>query len=407
MSGRRGRVAADGGDFGVDTPLSPRSTSVRRSRDCFTHALRICLIHLADYEAAYSGSFVPMVREALLRAQGQGWRAIAVFPEEARGRAWGRALADELEVAYLPPSRAAVARLVAEEETVILHTHFTRYDLPAALVASRRLNAHVVWHAHSFLRSTPPARLRGLVKYMLGRRLVDAIVCVAPHLVRELVRRGASRRQTLYLPNGIDTARFSPAPPHARAAARAALGLAIEKPVVLHYGWSWHLKGGDLFCAAIAELRRRGLEVTAVTVGAGVEADADARRFGVQDDLMILPHAEDVEQLLAAADVFALPSRGEGMPFAVLEALASGVPVVAGNIPGDTLADELAAYRAVALEPPALADAIEIQLRTTDDQRVAARAHVEAERSLAAWGERMQSLYEAILAPRTLVASPR
>jgi glycosyltransferase involved in cell wall biosynthesis len=360
------------------------------------------LIHLADYVPAYSGSFVPLVREALVRAQRRGWQATAVFPEAARDRDWAHALANEVELAFTPPSRAGVAALLDDGATTILHTHFTTYDLPAAAAARGRPSVHLVWQVHGSLPREPSRRLRSTVKYTLTRHLVDAIVCVGPHAVGQLVRSGASRRRTRYLPNGIDTSRFRPPSADARKASRAALGFPDDRPVVLQYGWSWHIKGGDLFCAAIGELRARGVEVTAVTVGAGPEAVADSRRFGIEDQLICLPQGQNVEQLLAASDVFALPSRAEGgnPPFSVLEALATGVPVVAGDIPGQTLGNQLDAYRAVPLEPSALADAIETQLATTDEERATARSYVESERSLAAWADRMDAVYDAILAER-------
>lgn len=374
-----------------------------------TSALPVRLIHLAPYKTRYSGSFVPMIRESLLRAQGRGWEAAAIFPEEARDRDWARALGAEVEVAFRPPTRAAVEDALAATGATILHTHFTKYDLAAALAAHGRQQAYVIWHMHAFLPKRPARRLLSIAKYTLARRSVDAIACVGPHLVEEVVRSGASRRRVIYLPNGIDTSRFRPASPSTRAAVRAALGLASDKPVVLHFGWSWRLKGGDLFCAAVGGLRRRGVEVTAVTVGAGPEADADAQRFGISDAFVRLPQLEDVDQLLAAADVLAHPSRAEGgnPPLAVLESLACGVPVVAGAIPGQTLNDDLAAFRAVPLEATALTDGIEAQLRISEEAGAAARAYVEAERSLTAWADRLDTVYDSILSgPRLSESEP-
>lgn len=361
--------------------------------------MSVRLIHFANYKSPYTGSFVPMVREALLRAQARGWDAAAVFPEEARDREWARSLAAEVEVAFRAPRRPAVEDVVSAAGTTILHTHFTKYDLPAVLAARGRGQTHVIWHVSTVFPKAPSRRLRSIVKYSFARRSVDAIACVGPHLVDDVVRSGGSRRHTTYLPNGIDTNRFRPASPGERTAARAALGLASNRPVVLHYGWSWRVKGGDLFCAAVAELRRRGVEVTAVTVGAGAEAEADAHRFGISGQLVRLAQAEDVEQLLWTADVLALPSRAEGgnPPLAVLESLAAGVPVVAGEIPGQTLSDQLEAYRAVPLEPAALADGIEAQLTTSDEARTAARTYVQTERSLTAWTDRMHAIYDSIL----------
>lgn len=361
--------------------------------------MQIRLVHVADYVPAYSGSFVPLVREALVRAQNRGWHATAVFPEKASDHEWARALADEVEVVFLPPSPQALAGLHRRGETTILHTHFTTYDLPAAMVARGRPGVRVIWHLHASFPDKRTRRLASILKYSLTRRLVDAIVCVGPHLVQGVVNVGGSRRRTMYIPNGIDTSRFRPSPPDARMAARSELGVPRDRLVVLHFGWSWHVKGGDLLYAAIGELRRRGLEATVLTVGAGPEAAVDARRFGIEGQLVCLPQGENVEQLLAASNVFALPSRAEGgsPPFSVLEALASGVPVVAGQIPGQAMSSQLAAYCAVPLEPFSLADAIEAQAATPEEALIAARTYVETERSLTAWGERMHSVYEAIL----------
>jgi glycosyltransferase involved in cell wall biosynthesis len=369
--------------------------------------LPVRLIHFASYKPPYSGSFVPMVREVLLRAQARGWDAAAVFPEEARGRDWANLLAEEVEVSFRPPTRAAVEEVLSAGKTTILHTHFTKYDLPATFVARTRPQTHVIWHVRAFLPKAPARRLRSMVKYTLARRYVDAMVCVGPHLVDDLVRRGASSRQTIYLPNGIDTTRFRPASPAARAGARAALGLPRDRPVLLHYGWSWHVKGGDIFCAAVGELLRRGVKVAAVTVGAGAEAEADAQRFGITEELVRVPQSEGVEQLLAAADVLVLPSRAEGgdPPLAVLECLAAGVPVVAGQIPGQSLGHQLSAYRTVPLQPGAVADGIQAQLNTPGEARSAARAYVEGERSLAAWANRMHAVYDSILSRNQLPGS--
>ena len=387
--------------------IPARAATGGHTARCFTCPLTVRLIHFANYKSPYTGSFVPMLRQALLRAQERGWDAAAVFPEEAQGRKWAHSLAEEVEVAFRPPRRAAVEDALSAAGTTILHTHFTKYDLPAVLAARGRGQTHVIWHVRAFLPKRPSRRLRTIVKYTFARRSVDAIACVGPHLVEDVVRSGASRRHTTYLPNGIDTNRFRPASPDECAAARAALGLPSNRPVVLHYGWSWHVKGGDLFCAAVAELRRRGVEVTAVTVGAGAEAEADAHRWGISDQLVRLPQGEDVERILATANVLALPSRAEGgnPPLAVLESLAAGVPVVASEIPGQTLSDQLEAYRAVPLEPVALADGIEAQLTTSDEARTAARTYVQTERSLTGWADRMHAVYDSILSGEPLPES--
>jgi glycosyltransferase involved in cell wall biosynthesis len=174
-----------------------------------------------------------MLREALLRGQRQGWGATAVLPEGARSHEWASSLDDELEVLFLPPSQAAVANLIRNNsQKVILHTNFTAYDAAAALAARAHSNVHVIWQAQSNLVPTLPGRLRAVIKYTLARRLVDAIIGVAPHIVRDIVRRGASAQRTLYLPNAVDTDRFRPARPEERRAARASCHRMPKRPAM-------------------------------------------------------------------------------------------------------------------------------------------------------------------------------
>src|SRR5690606_256232 len=113
-----------------------------------------------------------------------------------------------------------------------------------------------------------------------------------------------------------------------RRRARRALGLAPDDVVVGAVGRLTYQKAPEHFIAALAALRRP--EVVGVWVGDGEEAErvrAQAAAAGVR---AVLPgERDDVVRLLPALDVFALPSRYEGLPLAIVEAMVCGVPVVA------------------------------------------------------------------------------
>ncbi|WP_433934354.1 glycosyltransferase family 4 protein [Sorangium cellulosum] len=153
------------------------------------------------------------------------------------------------------------------------------------------------------------------------------------------------------------------APPEAAASAPAAasggafLGI---MPAAFH-----PVKGHDVLLRALARLRDRGVAVTVLIVGDGDERDRIhglARELGIHGkEARFLGFRKDVPDLLVAADFFVLPSRDEGLPLAVLEAMARRLPVVVtpvGGVP-EVVRNEEHGLLVPVDAPDALADAIE------------------------------------------------
>ena len=367
------------------------------------------LVHLADYGGPYAGSFIPMVRAAMRAGRARGWSVEAAFTEVARGRAWLGELEDEgVPVRFAPAGsrrerRAWLERLLDEQQgPVVLHTHFTAFDLPAVDAVRGRARAAVFWHIHSRARREPLVAARNVAKYSVFGRRVAGILCVAPDIAAAVRRRLAPRDRVVLVPNAVDVDRFPLVSPDRRAAARARLGLPASMPVLLHFGWDWERKGGDLFLRAVGALRAAGEPVVAATVAGGKPARALAAELGIADAVRVLEPINDVATLHAAADVFVSASRAEGMPFAMAEALSSGVPVVATDIPGQAaIGRGLGACRLTALDASALAEAIQATLardpRELAADARAARERIRAEMDLGPWAARLMELYERAL----------
>lgn len=355
------------------------------------------VIQLADYGGPYPGSFVPMLRAVCRVVRSRGWEAQLAFAEDARGRAWAAGLeAEGIPVQFLPrtgirESAACVAALGRDADRVLFHTHFTTFDIPAAIAARRLDQAHVVWHLHSHVRTETSVRLRNTVKYLALRRHVDLVLGVATDVAETARRRGAPNVRVF--PNAVDTDSMPPVGPDEHAAARERLRLG-DGIVLLHYGWDWHRKGGDLFAGAVELLRDRGREVVGISVGAPEEAGGGRVR--------VLPPTGELRGVLAAADVFVSCSRAEGMPYSVAEALAAEVPVVATAIPGQVaLGAGLGGCRLAGLDPEAIADAVE-QLLDRDEAAVradatAARRRMVKRHDLGPWSHELVELYEGLL----------
>jgi glycosyltransferase involved in cell wall biosynthesis len=161
---------------------------------------------------------------------------------------------------------------------------------------------------------------------------------------------------TSVIPNGVDVARITAQaaafPPRARTGGATVLAAARFAPE----------KCLDVLVRAVSALPP-SLVARADLYGDGPERDALARLVAQLDlgsRVIIRPWAHDVVSLMAAYDLFVLPSRAEGMPYVVLEAMAAGIPVVATDVAGtaEALADGAAGLLARQQDAAALAAAI-------------------------------------------------
>ena len=364
------------------------------------------VIHLIPYGAQpHAHAFVYETAALARSAARRGWLVEVVLTPAAREQEWiPELLALGLPIHYVRAesrmrATAAIADLVDEPERVVLHTHHSAFDIPAALCAARRPEARVIWHAHAALK--PQLKLRNSVKYRVVARKVDRIICVGPHVADEIVALGAAAEKVVVFENAIDGARFPPVTKAERDAARKELALPPNAIVLLHFAWDWHVKGGELFLEALKLLRPRDQRVLGLTIGGGAAATARIRRLGLEDSALVLPARPDVRILYAAADVFVACSRTEGAPapLALLEALASGVPVAATRIPGQSsFTLQLPLHEVADPEPAALARAVDGLLDRSDSlapARAGVRERLDLYLNIDTWSEGLFEIYES------------
>ena len=181
-------------------------------------------------------------------------------------------------------------------------------------------------------RSGPSYRLMELV----SNQCLDVGIAVSRETGRDWVRRTrlpAGRVTTIH--NGIDPDRFRRR--QSRADARAQLGLPTDALVVGGLGRLDEAKGFEFLIAATAELRAEFPRLVVAIAGSGPQREyleAEAERRGVADRVRFLGFQSDVQPVLDALDVFAMPSRCEALPYALLEAMATELPAVAAAVGG-------------------------------------------------------------------------
>ncbi len=207
-------------------------------------------------------------------------------------------------------------------------------------------------------------------------RSADAVVAVAASVRAALARAGVPADRIHAIENGIDVEAVAREAASARDAVRAEWGLSPDEPCVLSLGRLSPEKGQDVLLDAWLRLALpRGVLVLAGEGAsrAGLERAAGAARAG---SVRFAGWRTDPWRCLGAADVLVLPSRTEGLPLALLEAMAAGVPGVATRVGG--MPDALDDGRCGRLVPPddaaALAGALRAGLEPAGTRALVAAA---------------------------------
>lgn len=308
-----------------------------------------------------------------------------------------------LDLAWVPRFAARLRR----ERISVLHAHefaMSVYATAAARLLGLRAVATI--HGHAWVTDRPRRALAVRVLHRVGMPVVAVSHDLAGFLADGLA---IPLRDLVVIHNGIRIG--SPPDAHARGerrrAARAELGLpAVEADaeLVVAVGNLYPVKDHATLVRALAGLPG----VHAAIAGRGDEEAnlrALARQCGVADRLHLLGLRDDVERIFAAADVFVQPSRSEGLPLAVLEAMAAGLPVVATRVGGmpEAVQEGETGYLVPPSSPEALADALRTVLGAPDRGRSLGRAgwdRVKSEFSV----ERMTERYRALYAGRSRIS---
>jgi len=244
--------------------------------------------------------------------------------------------------------RAAVWLWRRRRDWDLLHIHgFGLFAGPAVRLARALgrpvlIKSTVLTGAHPLLAN---ASRGGVSDWLLGAyEEADALIALSGAIEEQLRQEVAVRDVVRRIPNGVDTELFRPATgPEEVAAQRTAFGLAPDVPVVLTCGRLESRKNAVSLVRAAGELPRTPLQlVLAGPAGADPDYDASlaAAIAALPDGIEVVRTGKleppRVAELMRAADVFVLPSRAEGMPNSLLEAMASGLACVASRIPGSS-----------------------------------------------------------------------
>jgi glycosyltransferase involved in cell wall biosynthesis len=252
--------------------------------------------------------------------------------------------------------RRQLAAVIAKHRVQVIQTHLLRsLDFLVLTLRSEPGVRSIYWTVHNALLDLradqlqhrrwllEPKRQLHRVLYRAGGRRVDAFIAVSTD-VGEAVRRDyhPRRGRLVVIPNGVDLERFGE--PVDRTAVRRRLGVPNGARLLIVVAKLFEQKGHGVLLETLPKVLARHPDLEILLAGEGPlrsQLGRQAETSGSGHRVHFLGNRRDLPELLAASDLFVLPSLWEGLPMALLEAMASRLPVIATDVSGsrEVLAD--------------------------------------------------------------------
>jgi len=245
------------------------------------------------------------------------------------------------------------------------------------------------------------------------RRWAYRTMILNPGMAQEAANAGFPANRLLWMPNPVDIHEFAPCDEAERRRLRSSAGLSTDSPVILYVGRLAPEKDLSSLIDAFASVMRRHPAAMLVLIGEGPERSAlsdQVTRLGLTGRVQFIGQVKSIEvrKWLQLSDTFALVSSLEGFPCSLVEAMATSLPSVVSNIPGNTQLIDAGVHGLIAEQghPESIAEALGTLLDNAGLRKSmgqAARQRVEREFSL----DRVLDRYETLFAEALLESTGR
>ena len=230
-------------------------------------------------------------------------------------------------------------RIIEENDYNIIHCHTPVASVLARMAArkARKKGVKVIYTAHGFHFYKGAPLINWLIYYPIERLcsyITDVLITINQEDY-ERARRKMKAKSIEYIPGvGIETQKYTDCNID-KFTKRKELGLPIDAIILLSVGELNKNKNHEIIIRAVAELNRQDLHYVIAGPGSLEKYLCElSDKLGVKSQIHILGLRKDIPELCKMADIFCFPSKREGLPVSLVEAMASGVPCVASDIRG-------------------------------------------------------------------------
>lgn len=338
-----------------------------------------------------------------------GWEVKTVIPHEGNIQALLESEGISFEVVSMPSypafsSLLKLKKIFKNFQPRIIHAHGTRAALFARLANGKNFPCIYTLHGIHYLHYSNPFKKRF---YIWGEKFLKSLtsrfICVSQYDFNEGKRFGViDSGKSVVIYNGVKDFLFP-----SREEARRKFGL-NEEVVILSIGRLRVEKGHMSLIEAAKRVLEREKNVKFWVVGEGEEREKlskKIRKEGLQEKIFLLGYREDVPKLLAAADIFILTSLWEGFPYAILEAMSAGLPVVSTDVGGvaEAVEHRKTGFLVPPKEPRLLADALLCLIEHPEERKrmgMRSNERVKGKFTLQKMLSEVEKIYDEVLSER-------
>lgn len=329
---------------------------------------------------AYGGAETQVMHLAI-RLNARGWdvQVVSVMPPLAYTEELNKAGVPVISLGVRrkwpnPKPFFYLIRIIRRWQPQIVHSHMVHANILARLVRPFAPIPVLICTAHSIDERgrKGSGRLRTFL-YRTTDPLCDLTTQVSEAGLERYVRiRAVPMHKIRYIPNGVDIVRFSPNP-EIRVKVRNAFGFGDEF-IWLAVGRLEPAKEYPAMLYAFAQILKRFPLSRLLIVGEGSlrpSIEALAKKLGIRESVHFLGLRSDVPDLMRGADAYVMSSAWEGMPMVLLEAHASGLPIVTTNVGGngEIVIDGKTGFLVSPKDPDALASGMLRLMELTEEER--------------------------------------
>ena len=327
------------------------------------------ILHIISSSGMYGAEAVILNLSRILKERGHE-NLLAAFSNSSNPNLelHERAQAEGIESHVIPCSGqvdrtvvTAIRDLASRIGADVVHSHSFKSDV-YVYPALRRTKIPIVATCHTWYDTDPMVTLYGKIDRLVLRGFVR-VVAVSEEVKHRLLKAGVAAEKVSIVRNGIDLRPFENAKP-----SLGDRGPSDEMPMVGLIGrLSWE-KGVEIYLLAAARVVAKFPYVRFVVVGEGPDRDKleqSIDQLNLRSHVTMLGRRDDMPSVYASLDIMVSASRQEGLPMAILEGMASGLPLVAttvGEVP-TVVQDGRTGILVPPEDPARLADAIEQLLR--------------------------------------------